>query len=465
VVVIIAFNSVWSIYLCKIMTKISIYKIDDKVTGSDKWIGSDSQTQYSTKNFTPTKLSEYFNENQVIDIGVPIRYKYDILEVGDTRLPGTITFDPQVGTPYNISNITSFLLSKYTLKGNDVSDYLNFLTGTKVLIHKADDINIFGLFRMVKVEEYLPEPNFFKITLSYYTGNGAIIEDKDYLISLVDVSTGGTDITKTSQLINDGEDGIHPFVTAEDIPSAVYDGASPTTVTVGGLNATTDISGQTISHIIEQIVAPYVIPTLSFYTNDISIVVESGTTLSGLKSFDFSFTQLGNITANSLKVRDVTTSTIIGTGLSITSPHSVNIGTITINGNGTQHVWSSEIVATNTNVITSNSFTTTSYYKQFYGDVTSLPVNSAQVRALPNYNYSYDNSFITPVVSSTKFSLSIPSTKSLVSVITANFENITASFTETIFNVNDAGGNAISYKTLSYESGVPLGLTLTITLS
>jgi len=448
------------------MTKISRYEIDDKVTGSDKWIGSDSQTQYSTKNFTPTKLAVYFNENQIIDIGTSIRYKYDILELGDTRLPGTITFNPQVGTPYPISSITSFLLSKYTLKGNDVSEYLAFLVGSKILFNKADNINIFGLFKINSVVENLLEPSFLDVTFEYITGKGSIVEDKDYLISLIDTVGGGGNIpTKTSDLINDGEDGIHPFVTAEDIPSAVYDGASPTTVTVGGLNATTDISGQTISHIIEQIVAPYVIPTLSFYTNDISIIVESGTTLSGLKSFDFSFTQLGNITANSLKVRDVTTSTIIGTGLSITSPHSVNIGTITINGNGTQHVWNSEIVATNTNVITSNSFTTTSYYKQFYGDVTSLPVNSAQVRELPNYNYSYDNSFITPVVSSTKFSLSIPFTKSLVSVITANFENITASFTETIFNVNDAGGNAISYKTLSYESGVPLGLTLTITLS
>jgi len=218
VVVAIAFNSNCSIYLYKIMTKISRYEIDDKVTGSDKWIGSDSQTQYSTKNFTPTKLAVYFNENQIIDIGAPIRYKYDILELGDTRLPGTITFNPQVGTPYPISSITSFLLSKYTLKGNDVSEYLIFLVGSKILFNKADDVNIFGLFKVISVVENLLEPNFFDVTFEYITGNGSIVEDKDYLISLIDTVVGDIP-TKTSDLINDGENGVDPFITLEDIPS------------------------------------------------------------------------------------------------------------------------------------------------------------------------------------------------------------------------------------------------------
>ena len=202
------------------MTQISRYVIDDKVTGSDKWIGSDAQTHYTTKNFTPTKLAVYFNENQVIDIGTPIRYRYDILELGDTRLPGTITFNPQVGTPYNLSNISSFILSKYTLKGNDVTKYLNFLIGSNVLIYKADDINIFGLYKVVSLVENIAEPDFFDVVVSYTTGNGSIVEDKDYLVSLIDIP-GGDIPTKTSDLINDGEDGVHPFITTEDVTPQV----------------------------------------------------------------------------------------------------------------------------------------------------------------------------------------------------------------------------------------------------
>ena len=208
------------------MTQISRYIIDTKVTGSDKWIGSDSETQNTTKNFTPNKLSVYFNENQVIDIGTPIRYRYDILELLDDRLPGTITFFPQVGTPYDFSDITNFILSKYTLKGNDVSEYLDFLVGKKILISNASNTNIFGYYRLDSLIENLLEPNFFDVTLTYLTGNGAIVEDKDYLISLVDAFSGDIP-TKTSDLINDGEDGVHPFITLQDVSGFVpYTGAT-----------------------------------------------------------------------------------------------------------------------------------------------------------------------------------------------------------------------------------------------
>jgi len=220
------------------MTQISRYVIDDKVTGSDKWIGSDAQTQYTTKNFTPTKLAVYFNENQVIDIGTPIRYKYDILEVGDTRLPGTITFNPQVGTPYSLSSISSFILSKYTLKGNDVTQYLNFLIGSNVLIYKADDINIFGLYKVVSLVENIDEPDFFDVVVSYTTGNGSIVENKDYLVSLIDIP-GGDIPTKTSDLINDGEDGVHPFITSEDVTPQVNSDWDATTGVAEILNKPT----------------------------------------------------------------------------------------------------------------------------------------------------------------------------------------------------------------------------------
>lgn len=195
------------------MTQISRYIIDTKVTGTDKWIGSDSETQNTTKNFTPNKLSVYFNENQVIDIGTPIRYKYDILQPLDARERGTITFDPQVGTPYNFSSITNFILSKYTLKGNDVSNYLNFLIGKKILICKANDVNTFGYYNLVSLVQNILEPNFFDVTLSYITGNGSIVEDDDYLISLIDGSSPNIP-TRTSDLINDGENGVNPFISA-----------------------------------------------------------------------------------------------------------------------------------------------------------------------------------------------------------------------------------------------------------
>jgi hypothetical protein len=62
-------------------------------------------------------------------------------------------------------------------------------------------------------------------------------EDEDYFISLVQFEQEVPDIpTKTSDLINDGEDGVHPFITAEDVPTptlqSVTDQGDTTTTTV-----------------------------------------------------------------------------------------------------------------------------------------------------------------------------------------------------------------------------------------
>jgi hypothetical protein len=96
------------------MTKISQYTIDTDVSGSDKWIGSDSQMQNTTKNFTPDRLARYFNDNQVIDTGADVRFKYVVLDVGEERPYGSITFEPQQGNTVAFSTISSFILSRET---------------------------------------------------------------------------------------------------------------------------------------------------------------------------------------------------------------------------------------------------------------------------------------------------------------------------------------------------------------
>lgn len=206
------------------MTKISTYVVDDKVTALDKWIGSDANMQNKTKNFTPKKLAAYFNENQVINIGIPLQYKYYTLDPLEQRPNGTLTFETEIGPTVNFSSITTFLLSKYTTKQNIVSDFLNFLDGSKVLLFKSSDINSFGFYRVSGLEPYEADPNFFVVTVDYETGNGALEEDEDYMISLVSLA-GDFIPTKTSELINDGDDGVNPFISELDIDRTEWDAA------------------------------------------------------------------------------------------------------------------------------------------------------------------------------------------------------------------------------------------------
>jgi len=219
------------------MTKISIYSKDVDVRGNDRWIGSDAQNQNRTKNFTPDNVATYFNENQVIDLGVELRYFYDTLDPLQERVYGSITFETEIGPQVNFSAISTFILSKYTMGHTDVSQFLDFLIGSNVLLSRANNINMFGYYKIDNIEPYLPDPNFFVVTLTFDAGNGYMKEDEDYFISLVQFEQTVPEVpTKTSDLINDGEDGVHPFITAEDAPTPTLQ-----SVTDEGNTTTNDI--------------------------------------------------------------------------------------------------------------------------------------------------------------------------------------------------------------------------------
>ena len=59
------------------MARISTYVKDTNVVGADKWIGSDSQNNFQTKNFTAQDVANFINktaaESQLF------RYEYDMI--------------------------------------------------------------------------------------------------------------------------------------------------------------------------------------------------------------------------------------------------------------------------------------------------------------------------------------------------------------------------------------------------
>ena len=193
------------------MTRISSYIIDQNIVGNDKWIGSDAQNNLRTKNFTPNNLADYFNGNNVIDIGTSIRYRYQTLDVGEEREQGTISFETEIGPQVNFSDITTFLIAKNTLKGNTVTDYLDFLVDSSVMLSKSSNINTFGYYKVTSIEPWIVDPNFFVVVVEFLDGNGFIYEDLDYLVSLVDKVEGGGGNQSLNQTLvignaTDGED-------------------------------------------------------------------------------------------------------------------------------------------------------------------------------------------------------------------------------------------------------------------
>ena len=170
------------------MARIKTYSNDTVVVANDKWIGSDSQARFATKNYTAQSVADFINEkgNQLQSL----RYKY---KSTPPRNPGTISFSPYKANNVPFSTITSWILSDSELKSpEDISSfYSSPLVGSDVLVTQCDDITQWAIYEWDSVTDVPNEKLFSNIGLSYRTGLGGLINDEDYFISLLSYAGTG----------------------------------------------------------------------------------------------------------------------------------------------------------------------------------------------------------------------------------------------------------------------------------
>lgn len=167
------------------MTKIKNYNIDQDVTANDKWIGSDSANLGRTKNFTPKGIAKYFNDKQIINSSNQLRFVYDTIELGDSRIPGSFSFETEVGDLVPFSFISSLVFSGKARSGYSVSSFIDSMIGSKIIIQKTNAPDVFAYYTLNSFDERVSEPNFYDASLSFLNGSGAIETDEDYFISLI----------------------------------------------------------------------------------------------------------------------------------------------------------------------------------------------------------------------------------------------------------------------------------------
>ena len=167
------------------MTKIKSYPIDNDITGSDKWIGTDGGGFNRTKNFTVTGLANHFNETRKIELSNSLSFKYDTVDVGDDRSIGSFSFENEIGSTVPFSSISNLIFHKNTSNGKTVTNFMGGLTDAIVLIHRSDNPDIYGLFKFKSYQERIDDTDFYDVVLEYIQGNGSIEEDKFYFFSLV----------------------------------------------------------------------------------------------------------------------------------------------------------------------------------------------------------------------------------------------------------------------------------------
>lgn len=166
--------------------------------------------------------------------------------------------------------------------------------------------------------------------------------------------------------------------------SSTYGGASPTTITVGGIPSGSAIAGLTYDQLWERLLVPYVLPAFSsFLMTGQASPIEVGATITGSKTFTWGTTNSGNVATNSIVIRDQTGATDLVTGQANDGTEVVSVGTVT-KTSPSSHTW--RIKGTNTNPAGAADFTrdlTVEWrWRKHWGTSTNTSLNAAQILAL-----------------------------------------------------------------------------------
>jgi len=167
------------------MARISTYVVDNNIDGQDKVLGTDKQG-LGTKNYTFDGIVEWFNATGAVAINEQNNYFFQSVVTNTGRSQGTISFNNFGGVGTAFSEITTFKLAEQSLAGYTLEDYLPVLVGNEILIGQLDNLNNFGIYRVVSVARDLVETTFFNVVLQYIEGHGSLELDKFYGLSLHD---------------------------------------------------------------------------------------------------------------------------------------------------------------------------------------------------------------------------------------------------------------------------------------
>ena len=159
------------------MARISTYDNDVDINPDDKWIGSDANNGFITKNFTAQGVAYYLNRFNEIGTGSQLNYKF-IIDLTDGILPGTMGIGTGNIDNFPISGVTQIRFSTFTAGGKNVLDYLQYLVGEEVLLFNTSDRNNFGHFKFVSLQEQTPD--VYVGTFDLIAANGVLSDQKIY---------------------------------------------------------------------------------------------------------------------------------------------------------------------------------------------------------------------------------------------------------------------------------------------
>jgi hypothetical protein len=164
------------------MARISTYGNASPVVAADKWIGTDSQDNSATKNFTAQAVADFINT--IGGEAQNLRYKYNDSAIYET---GSISFTGGGAANVLLNSITSIDAGVFDTRSTtiNVSSFIETaLLNSEILLTQTDDIASWAIYSIdtaVKKATGLE----VKLGLTFKAGGGSLIANKDYFISLL----------------------------------------------------------------------------------------------------------------------------------------------------------------------------------------------------------------------------------------------------------------------------------------
>ena len=151
--------------------------------------------------------------------------------------------------------------------------------------------------------------------------------------------------------------------------SSIYLLASPSTVEVGGMPASTPIYGCRIDKMLEKILVKYLVPSFSSFSVNTPSIVEVGETISGSKTFSWSFANVGNVSGGTMCISETVPYYLITGNTSISSPKTANISSKSFSVCGELQRWCGSAKNTQGAQFNSGYHTTTALFPYYWGIV------------------------------------------------------------------------------------------------
>lgn len=158
-----------------------------------------------------------------------------------------------------------------------------------------------------------------------------------------------------------------------------YNRATAMVITVGGATPGTTFAG-TVQDALDKILYPYQNPSFTAFSFPQGNLEVGAVMSGGSKTFTWSTSNSGSVQANTIKIEDITTSTVLLTGGANDGTEDLTISGIT-NVTNTSHTW--RITATNTQSgLFTRDFTLFWQWKRYYGESTLPSLTENDIEAL-----------------------------------------------------------------------------------